>query len=155
MVDFWTQTSLRGLHNFIFNILKQLPNDGTFDQNSSIRRAASKAKEANCSFGYDLSAATDRLPLELQIGVLSSFFSWKFAYAWADLLVYKRNYYLAITDKHNIILDTEKYSYAVGQPMGALSSWGMLALTHHLIVQLAYKLSHPLKPLKWFDGYEL
>lgn len=26
-------------------------------------------------------------------------------------------------------------SYAVGQPMGALSSWAMLALTHHFIVQ--------------------
>lgn len=27
--------------------------------------------------------------------------------------------------------------YQVGQPMGALSSWGMLALVHHLIVQYA------------------
>lgn len=27
--------------------------------------------------------------------------------------------------------------YAVGQPMGALSSFGMLALSHHFIVQLA------------------
>jgi len=27
--------------------------------------------------------------------------------------------------------------YSVGQPMGALSSWGMLALTHHVIVQVA------------------
>jgi hypothetical protein len=27
--------------------------------------------------------------------------------------------------------------YSVGQPMGALSSWAMLALTHHTLVQLA------------------
>lgn len=27
--------------------------------------------------------------------------------------------------------------YAVGQPMGAYSSWGMLALTHHYLIQLA------------------
>ena len=27
--------------------------------------------------------------------------------------------------------------YAVGQPMGALSSWAMLALTHHFIVAMA------------------
>lgn len=27
--------------------------------------------------------------------------------------------------------------YSVGQPMGALSSWAMLALTHHVLVQLA------------------
>jgi hypothetical protein len=25
--------------------------------------------------------------------------------------------------------------YAAGQPMGALSSWGMLALTHHIVIQ--------------------
>jgi len=31
----------------------------------------------------------------------------------------------------------------------------MLALTHHLIVQLSYKLSYPTKPVSWFDGYEL
>lgn len=31
----------------------------------------------------------------------------------------------------------------------------MLALTHHLIVQLAYKLTYPLKPIRWFEGYEL
>jgi hypothetical protein len=25
--------------------------------------------------------------------------------------------------------------YSVGQPMGALSSWAMLAITHHMIMQ--------------------
>jgi len=27
--------------------------------------------------------------------------------------------------------------YAVGQPMGALSSWAMLAITHHAMMQFA------------------
>jgi hypothetical protein len=31
----------------------------------------------------------------------------------------------------------EAVRYEVGQPMGALSSWAMLALTHHFIVQFA------------------
>lgn len=30
---------------------------------------------------------------------------------------------------------TEYVKYEVGQPMGALSSWGIMALTHHVIVQ--------------------
>jgi len=48
----------------------------------------------------------------------------------------------------------QKYTYAVGQPMGALSSWAMLALTHHILVQLAYVNTG--KPyLSWFDNYEL
>jgi len=29
-----------------------------------------------------------------------------------------------------------KVTYSVGQPMGAYSSWAMLALVHHLILQV-------------------
>jgi len=32
-------------------------------------------------------------------------------------------------------LDTGPVRYAVGQPMGALSSWAMLNLTHHMMMQ--------------------
>jgi hypothetical protein len=59
------------LHNFIFNILKQLKlNDGTFDQLRPLKRLQIKFQGKNAlghSFcSMDLSAATDRLPLELQ-----------------------------------------------------------------------------------------
>jgi hypothetical protein len=56
----------------LFAFLKSLPNDGTFDQGAAVKRAASKAQKANCSFGYDLSAATDRLPIALQVEILSA-----------------------------------------------------------------------------------
>jgi hypothetical protein len=55
--------------------------------------------------------------------------------------------------------------YAVGQPMGALSSWAMLAVTHHLIVQWAYRLAYAdmrvglkfikFSPLTWYTNYEV
>lgn len=47
--------------------------------------------------------------------------------------------------------------YSVGQPMGALSSWAMLAVTHHLLVQLAYLQSDLVKPLhyEWYSNYEI
>lgn len=32
-------------------------------------------------------------------------------------------------------MDDTVIKYSVGQPMGAYSSWAMLALTHHMIVQ--------------------
>lgn len=35
MVDVWTQSLLRPLHLALFQFLKSLPNDGTFDQTSS------------------------------------------------------------------------------------------------------------------------
>lgn len=34
--------------------------------------------------------------------------------------------------------------YAVGQPMGALSSWASLALCHHLLVQLSHRRAYSL-----------
>jgi len=37
--------------------------------------------------------------------------------------------------KNSYGLDTGPVRYAVGQPMGALSSWAMLNLTHHLMMQ--------------------
>jgi hypothetical protein len=40
--------------------------------------------------------------------------------------------------------------YAVGQPMGAYSSWGMLALTHHYLIQLA---AFEAGFRKWFTDY--
>jgi len=45
--------------------------------------------------------------------------------------------------------------YSVGQPMGALSSWAMLAVTHHFIVQYAARISGNTYPGKWYDNYEL
>jgi len=56
----------------LFKFLKSLPNDGTFDQNLSVQRCMEKVAIAKKSFGYDLSAATDRLPIELQVSILSS-----------------------------------------------------------------------------------
>jgi len=56
----------------LFKFLKSLPNDGTFDQNLSVQRCMEKVKKSGKSFGYDLSAATDRLPIALQVSLLSS-----------------------------------------------------------------------------------
>lgn len=172
LVDCWTQNVLKPLHEYLFDFLKNLPNDGTFDQHASVRRSMDKVKVSGQSFGYDLSAATDRLPIALQVSVLEVLFGKDFALAWKSLLV-DREY----------VLDNEKYGsetlrYSVGQPMGALSSWAMLAVTHHFLVQLAYWRAHGWTGLaingklilkygegarggqilnrdRWYTGYEL
>jgi hypothetical protein len=43
MVDIWTQSIFKPLHDFLFSVLKALPNDGTFDQNESFKRAQIKS----------------------------------------------------------------------------------------------------------------
>jgi len=72
MVDIWTQSLLRPLHDALFDLLATLPNDGTFDQEKSFSRCVEKARQSGVAFGYDLSAATDRLPISVQVAILSS-----------------------------------------------------------------------------------
>lgn len=74
MVDLWTQSMLSPLHTLLSKILRSLPNDGTFNQEASLVRAREKSIKYGCSYGYDLSAATDRLPIFIQVIVLRALF---------------------------------------------------------------------------------
>lgn len=182
MVDIWTQMALKPIHDMLFSFLKSLPNDGTFDQHASEMRAREKAAKAGYSRGFDLTAATDRLPLALQSALLNKLVP-ELGTLWAQLLV-NREYLLEISKyfKKEImkgkpptefkIKDTVypvivrhspsgtasywiSLRYETGQPMGALSSWAMLALTHHLVVQLAATRAGVIKQNEWYDNYEL
>jgi hypothetical protein len=70
------------------------------------------------SYGYDLSAATDRLPVKIQSNLLNIIFGDSIGNSWENLLV-GREYVLRTSkdESKNI-----RYRYSVGQPMGALSS---------------------------------
>jgi hypothetical protein len=43
MVDIWTQSVLKPLHDRLFEIFKSIPNDSTHDQDAGFQRAALKA----------------------------------------------------------------------------------------------------------------
>jgi hypothetical protein len=144
LVDSWTQTVLSPLHSYLDDLLKQIPNDGTRSHLEAFDRVRIRSQEYGCAYGYDLSAATDRLPLSLQISLLGGMVGMDFARHWANLLV-GRPYYLY--DKK----DLQAFTYAIGQPMGARSSFTMLGLTHHMLVQYA----SPYLGTKWEDRYEI
>jgi len=95
-----------------------IPQDGTFDQFAPVRRLLDKGH--NSYWCYDLSAATDRLPILLQKAILIPILGERGANAWADLLV-KRAYTLKYRNHFGNLVVRELF-YAVGQPMGALSS---------------------------------
>jgi hypothetical protein len=130
MVDAWTQWALYPLHMVLFEILRDIRMDGTFDQTGPLKYLIQAAEEGKPLYSLDLSAATDRLPISIQRQLLSTLFGAELAGAWANLLV-GRAYRLH---------DGESFKdlkYAVGQPMGALSSWASLAFIHHFLVQVA------------------
>lgn len=72
IVDAWTQSLLSPLHNALFDLLKSIKQDGTFNQLKPVMVLHErKIKEM---YSFDLSAATDRLPIALQTDVLSLLF---------------------------------------------------------------------------------
>lgn len=153
MVDSLTQMILRPLHDAVFEILRKIPQDGTFDQEAP---AVLLGKQGVKHFwSYDLSAATDRFPVSLQQGLLSYLIGPRVARAWR-LLLTERTFRVPrrISEKQRVPRGTpESVRYNAGQPMGAYTSWAVFALTHHLLVQFAaYQAGHG---LKWFTLYAL
>nr|UJQ92446.1 MAG: putative RNA-dependent RNA polymerase [Mitoviridae sp.] len=147
MVDYWTQVALYPLHSYLMNVCKDIPSDGTFDQLKPVRRMLKKVTDDQIIYSFDLSAATDRLPVVLQEVLLGVVFTPDFAAAWKELLVGRR-YHLPKGVSYNGALQV---MYAVGQPMGAYSSWAMLAWTHHAIVQWAARRTGFRG--NWFEAY--
>lgn len=189
MVDWWTQCFMGPIHRWLFQILRSIKQDGTFDHSEAVRYLQDYIKERKVKevYSYDLSAATDRLPVILQVHLLGEFIGKRLATLWAALLVgrgykvpnkalrytprpglhripalfHSSTYYRNVMDygsKSDIqrLFNSEELTkgfifYKVGAPMGCLSNWAMLALTHHYLVQFAAKQAG-YKGL-WFPGY--
>lgn len=151
LVDCITQWVLDPLHKRLFSILRNIPQDGTFDQIKPLERLLRSNKPL---YSLDLSAATDRLPIVVQMIVLSPLVGSHFANLWSHLLI-GRSYKLPKSHldflPSGTKLETVSLIYGAGQPMGALTSWAMLAVTHHFIVQLAAYLVRGKE--EWFTDY--
>lgn len=134
MVDALTQWLLYPLHKLLFSLLRRVPMDGTFNQVKPIYRLMRLSRKRHLPFySLDLSAATDRLPVNIQARLLDFLISEFpfFGQKWAAFLT-SRDYWYSSPK-----FGKGRLRYAVGQPMGALSSWAMLAFTHHFLVQVS------------------
>lgn len=134
ILDYWSQTSLRPLHHYLFRCLKQINQDCTFDQGSFISKLPNNGE---IYYSVDLSAATDRFPIQLIEEVLLPKFGETFVKEWRNIMV-------------GYSFDTKEgpISYQVGNPMGAYSSWNSFALAHHYVIYYCCRI---LK-LKWRDA---
>jgi len=164
MTNWWIQCLFEPIHRSIFDGLKGIAQvDGTFNQEGCLSEFIRRTPSDKTIYSFDLSAATDRLPLELQKDIMSIWLGnhcisdlWSqiisnISWYYRPSLVHKDGSFFSEDDYNEV---KGRYSdflvkYSVGQPMGALSSWAMLALTHHVIVRIA-----ALKAgLKGFTGY--
>lgn len=116
--------TLRPIHDSLMKILRGLETDGTFNQELAFQRILEKSK-GHKTFCFDLSGASDRIPLEVQTIMMSQLFGEDIANAWAHLISNR--------EFHHKYGDPVKWK--VGQPLGLLSSWGSFALWHHIIIE--------------------
>jgi hypothetical protein len=161
LLDSITQSVMAPLHEAEFALLRMIPNDGTFDQEASIKRSQAKAMKSGKAFSYDLTAATDRLPAVLTAAIIEIIFS-KIGLGglWLSIMTNRVfGFNGAVAEKLGVD-PSSSYKYEVGQPMGGLSSWPGLAITHHWIVQYAAYRAHLAKcyaphHYKWCEEYEI
>lgn len=142
IVDPITQWVLKPIHDWLFSILANIPQDGTFNQDLPIAKLW-KQNRGKYIGSCDMTAATDRLPVILQAHLLSHILGKDVATAWMRLLV-NRQYW------HSMF---GSVMYAVGQPMGALSSWAALAITHHFLWQWSALRAKVVRPGQWYTPY--
>jgi hypothetical protein len=146
--DYWTQLACKSVHDYLFQLLKTFPSDGTFDQQGVVDAYWKRGLKPHWS--YDLKAATDTIPLDLYIYCLAPLLQQKGetyekglerARLWSKLLT-DREFAIPSPRKgeqgHNGCIQYRTIRYATGQPMGALSSWASLAIVHHALVQFAH-----------------
>lgn len=124
IIDYWTQSALKPLHDRIFTILRGLECDLTFNQLGS----PSVLPPTGPYHSLDLSSATDRFPREIQEIILAEMINPEYSQSWSKLMIDQEFY---------VPWDDNFIKYEVGQPMGAYSSWSVFALSHHIIIQTA------------------
>lgn len=127
ILDYWSQSALRGLHQWLFRWLRRIPQDCTFDQGSFVQKIPSNKEPF---YSIDLTAATDRFPIDLIEIVLAGRLPKPFVTMWRRIMV---GFPFQLPDKSMI-------SYSAGNPMGAYSSWNSFALSHHFVMYYCCKL---------------
>lgn len=151
--DYFTQAGLKPVHDYLFSILKRIPQDATFAQDKRVEAYYQQGLSPHWSF--DLKSATDLIPLALYKEVLGPILRGKDetleqgrkrAELWAKIIA-DRDFALPNDGKTR----TRFVRYGTGQPMGALSSWASMALVHHSLVQFSHWKAT--KRIGWYTDY--
>lgn len=85
MVDTVRQRLLKPFHEWLMEILRELPTDGTFEQVRPVRRLLSK-HHIDRFWCFDLSSATDRMPFGVYFRFWSDIFGSELSRLWCILM---------------------------------------------------------------------
>lgn len=123
------QLALTPLQTVLWEALRNIPQDCTFDQSKGVKVVAKWIREGTTCHSIDLSDATNNFPFSLQLLLLrkllpSSWDQYINLFEGASRAPWRYRY----SDDQQII-------WTKGQPLGLAPSFGSFALTHHMVVQ--------------------
>lgn len=70
--NYWLQITLFVIHDTAMKVLREIPEDFTYNADEALERLKAWHKEGRPCYSYDLSSATDRFPLFVQVRFLSA-----------------------------------------------------------------------------------
>jgi len=127
------QCALEPLGTALFDALKRVPNDFTFDQEAGIAYAQKLLTLGYPAVSMDLSNATDRAPLDFQLELLSRL---GVSTRWIQFLRdCCRGDWFTQTARHD---PWKRINWSVGSPLGLYPTFASFALWHHSVVQYSF-----------------
>jgi len=122
--DYFSQTVLKPFHKWLFKFLSNIPQDHTHNQGGfKTLLVDNYISNGNKFVSADLTAATDRFPIEIISLVLKGRLPSGWVDAWQNVMVKEPFHY-----------ENKMLKYEVGNPMGFYSSWASFSVTHHFII---------------------
>lgn len=132
----FVQSALAPLQEFVRAMLKRMPEDCSFDQNKFTSRVSQVLRDGGYVGSADLSAASDNLPREIAIHYLWTFADWHLQGSNQEAIKVYLNAFERLCEGP---WENEQFfdAFKVGQPLGTLPSFPILALSNHLICRAA------------------
>jgi hypothetical protein len=153
------QRLLQPLGDYLFGLLRDIPDDCTYEQEKGVRRAQECLLSGETVYSYDLSNCSDHLPLSLQAYLLrilgveekwvqmfedisSGLWQLQNGHPTVKKLVWRKSDGDSCDATEEV--DDDYIRWRIGQPLGLYPSFAAFALLHHSLVRgLAIKLGLP------------
>lgn len=136
MPDYFSQTAMRPIHDWLMKCLRAISSDCTFDQRRALPLIGKWQELGYELYSFDQSSCTDLFPFEFQLELIRERFGIPMMESIHTVMA-DREWSLTLKDG-----TIKKVRWQVGQPLGMFGSWPLMALSHHLLVQYCFYLSN-------------
>lgn len=132
--NYINQRLLYPVHQWLADVLKRVPMDGTFDQHKPLDLLYGVDGTV---YSIDLKSATDRWPLLLLFELIQALFDRSFASSVVNSTLGQNVFQISF------VRQSQPICFVAGQPLGYYASWPLFALSHHVVIWYAAEQVYP------------